>query len=393
MLFLVRHVDSRSQSVLEAQGYTFKSLTQGVKESVAKSLQISINELKPVLNDIREYPEIPHMLEPGIYMASFAVRPSFSSSKWEIMVQKRARNLLPCAKVDIEWLESWQTEIIEAAAGKDPETLRTEWSVRYSQSASPMGSEKRFLKLLFKALNELGERVGEDTFQSLRLTSKPFFSPVPRPNNGRKIFVAQVIAFHGFADIHHCHPKDAPDEFMPSNMVIAYQQIYRNSLHHVEFANSIRSDFGDLDLNPDVASRTSIAGFMEEYFPGVVREKVLVPARAGRARFLRSVSSEGQRSLPEASLESEREEFHDSPDPVRNASRKQYLDVSVSHHVEVKYETVSSENNTEYTQTPGQPSRSSVHSEVSSGLLQPSMVEQLLEMTLNSRRRYQLSIH
>lgn len=367
-------------------------LSQNVTESIARSLQIGYNEIKLVLRDIKTYPQLPKLLEPGYYLACLAIRPCFSISRWDILVQKCARNLLPAVKLEFDELDEWGTGILHSVNGKTSEAVKNELSSRMMLLDATGEKQNKCFQALLTAIDQLNKRVGDPVFRNLRFSAQCRQGPVAsRPYDSRKPSAAWMIAFYGFADIHHSHPKTALDEFLPSNLAFTYQHVYRDSVHHAEFAESVRHDFSDVGKEIAPRHSLSVASFLEGHVPELVRRKILTPAMMSKEKLPQAPTAQAAQyegSVPVLNSDPFRSE-HES-DMEGKSSQQRYLDVSVSHDVEVSYEN--STNAGAGGQEAFGPPSIGAQSQVDATPQQRSLVEELVHMTLASRGRYQRSI-
>ena len=99
LLFLVRRVSRADSTNIQAMGYRFAYIAN-VIETLARSMQVTKEELLPYIENLQKHAGNERVLDPGVHVACFALRPTFQRG-FEVAVRRDARNLLPtCPLLD-----------------------------------------------------------------------------------------------------------------------------------------------------------------------------------------------------------------------------------------------------------------------------------------------------
>lgn len=93
VLFLVRQASRQDAIRLQAGGFGFAALTN-IVPSLAHSMEVSPGELSTQLHQIQRSLSSDSMLEPGVHLACYVLRPKFHG-RWDVLINKDHKNLLP----------------------------------------------------------------------------------------------------------------------------------------------------------------------------------------------------------------------------------------------------------------------------------------------------------
>jgi len=384
MLFLVRHVNSREQADLEAIGFTFRPPNVCI-EGLTRNFRVTPMELMPLLDDLYNFDTSTAMLEPGVYLAALAVKPSLGSSKWTILVQKRARNLLPLIKLGQPKLEKWQADLLIACRGTGSDTLFRKLRQGRQRIDPPPGPEEIFMGKMFDAMTGLRARIGVEAFSSLQLAEKILPGPVSVPPGARyQTTAALVICLYGILDVHHVHPPDAEDEFVSSKMVLAHQKVYPKSTDHVEFANSVRDEFDSIEETCSAQEPSIVSSVIK---PKLSRFLKSLGTRTGSGTPTRTMSLATLTPLPYLpAMNGHRQPSRSGPATQRSSQRTQKLDIHISSQINVDVKSVESSQSEDPEQGDASPGEYGVHNHIEANAGSPSMVETFLKL-LERRRQ------
>ena len=240
--------------------------------SLAHSMQISSGELKPYLDDLSVYHEMPRGMTPGVHLTPFILKPRIGG--FEVLVRKEIRNLLPSVKLSQKKLDRWQIAFLSAYDDWDVHSLLTHWESDSTLHKFPP-DQKEFVLEMCRGMRQLLKRVGDKLFLRARLIAKTLEGPIRTDINtrvpkaldspSRTISSAgqpqkvTVIAFRFMTDIHYLHPLVYQDMFLSTRLFLAQQHCYTNSSDHLVFASHVHqelaSTFGGTELPaPKVAS-------------------------------------------------------------------------------------------------------------------------------------------
>ncbi|KAL9123871.1 MAG: hypothetical protein Q9217_006739 [Psora testacea] len=236
LLFAVRQASKSDSTHLQAAGYCFTNPTN-VIDSLARSMQVPQEEIASRINRIQDYVSHERILEPGVHLACFALRPLLQRG-FDVLVMKDAHNLLPTVSLPITQLEPWQVNFL---ARMDTWTVISCCERLHSRSLSANQEEQHFGLQLFQGIKALADRVGNGFFEDARLIARPFRAPcrldVTKPRH------AFIIAFRTITDIHEISTVNRQCEFAPLRFFICQQHTYRDSPDIDLFARRIHQDF------------------------------------------------------------------------------------------------------------------------------------------------------
>ena len=214
-------------------------------DQLSYSMQITSDELRPYLEDLRRYHNAPQLPEPGVHVACFAVRPVVQRG-FDILARKKARNLLPSIKLPMDKLQPWHLEILALYDGWEVGTLLRTWAVQaFKDSVSK--EQQDFLVEMLNVLKRLSDRVGTDLFRKARLIAKPLQGPCSRntAKDGSGAH-ASMICFRVLTDIHWVQPETGLDEFVPSRLFLTQQHAYPHSSDHAVFSGRVHLEFASI---------------------------------------------------------------------------------------------------------------------------------------------------
>lgn len=269
-LFLVRKANRRQTERLQATGFRFATI-QNVADIIAHSLQVSPEDIKKRLGDMREYANETHMLQPGVHMAYFALRATVRGN-FEVLVRKDVKCQLPTMQMPVDSLELWQLEYLSTMDGWSVSRCLKHLSVR----AAILSVSKRhqlFSAQLHDTLEALSYEINDPLFLDAQLIANPVLAPCRGFDQGSKPGLAQLITFRIIVPI-HTKPAGSKLEFSPFSFFKMQQHVYQNSPDHAVFARRIHREFGPI-LNK--LPRTSVAD-------GRV-DRISRESRFSRARF------------------------------------------------------------------------------------------------------------
>ena len=263
LLFIVRRADKLETAQLQASGFRFAPVPQ-VVEHLARSMQVTVKELQPRLDRMKEFPRHIRTLDPGVHLACFALRPLFQRG-FDILVPKEAKNLLPTVALPIAALDMWQIDFITRF--DDWEVGKClQWLSKQSILESATPREKDFFGQLYNGLFALGQKINDEFFQSARLTARPLRAPCYNPETGMH-GQAEIIAFRVIADVHQSRLLNDRVEFTSSRFFLCQQHVYQKSPDHSIFARRAHREFASLlerkerPANPRASSSNYRRGF------------------------------------------------------------------------------------------------------------------------------------
>ena len=255
LLFMVRKVDKLETAYLQSVGYRFASI-HNIADHLARSMQVTAQELLPKLDNMRNYAVEAQMLNPGVYLACFALRP-VPQRGFDVLVRKDAKNLLPTYQMPLNELSKCHKDYI---------ARMNNWTVAecldaLSRPNSQMSSEERiFAREFSKGIATLRDSLESTFFNDARLVARPLQSPCRNPSGGGATGKAFMIAFRIMADVHQTRSLNRRFEFSPSKFFVCQQHVYPNSPDHAVFSRRIHREFALLNQRKTKlsGSRTSM---------------------------------------------------------------------------------------------------------------------------------------
>ena len=237
LLFVVRHTNKLESAHLQAVGFRFAAVPN-VIEHLARSMQVTADELSPRLDSMRSYSTPPQILEPGVHLACFALRPLFQRG-FDVLVCKGAKNLLPTMSLPIPELSRWHMDFIRRM---DDWTVASclEW-LRKTQFSRK--EEQHFAGSLFDGITALADQIENPFFQEARLTARPLRAPCRSPSGSQAMDEAMIVGFRVITDVYQSRALNRRFEFTPSRFFLCQQHVYKNSPDHEIFARRIHREF------------------------------------------------------------------------------------------------------------------------------------------------------
>lgn len=243
LLFLVRLADRRDAAKLQAAGFDFAQLTN-IMSSLAQSLEVSNSELSSQLHQIQKFLFRNLMLNPGVHLACFALRPKYPS-KWDILINKDQKNLLPVVQLAEEELQPWHMHLIMDLNNMTKSQCFRVMNERMHSTQDR--EEKAYMVKIADAIDSLAAQIDPSLFEEARLLARPFWIPCRNLSNSVKNRTkAVLIMFRVIADVHYSSPINGRVEFGSSRLFLAQQHVYPGSPDHGAFARQVHREFADL---------------------------------------------------------------------------------------------------------------------------------------------------
>ncbi|KAL8711626.1 MAG: hypothetical protein Q9220_004036 [cf. Caloplaca sp. 1 TL-2023] len=241
LLFLVRRVTHREAVRLQAAGFNFAALTN-IMSQLSQTMEVSRGELSVQLHQIHRSLNSDSMLESGVHLACFALRPKFHGT-WDVLINKDHKNLLPSVRLTQSSLAEWQMSVIKEL---DNLTARECFLHLQGRMSIAQNQEEIFLSEVERAITSLASQIDHPLFEDARLLARPFSIPCRTPGSSRSRQKATVIMFRVIADAHFSSPLNGRFEFGSSRLFRAQQHVYPRSPDHGAFARKIHLEFADL---------------------------------------------------------------------------------------------------------------------------------------------------
>lgn len=237
LMFLVRHVSSRrDMEKLEAAGYRFAEVHQ-VVGSIGSSMQIKTPDLAKRLRSMSEHCEKSAILAPGVHLALFAVRARLDHCGFDVLVQKKAKNLLPTATLPLQRLEQWQLRFLDRLRGHTLSAIMRKLDSTETLSAQ----EGQFACNLRDAVSTLRQSLDHAIFDDATLLAKIVQAPCSTLDGNSRPATCSLIAFRLVLPI-HSNLQPSQYDFSPLNFFKVRQLVYEDSPHHLEFSHLVHRE-------------------------------------------------------------------------------------------------------------------------------------------------------
>lgn len=253
LLFVVRRV-SRADSInIQAMGYRFAYIAN-VIETLARSMQVTKEELLPYIENLQKHAGNERVLDPGVHVACFALRPTFQRG-FEVAVRRDARNLLPTCPLPESRLERSHIDILNHM---DNWTIAMCCKWLRDKSLSSDEEELQFHCQLLECITKLAKQIEKPFFHEARLVAQPFKVPCRVSDASLDLNYALVIAFRTIVDTHLYTTINESFMFAPSSFFLCQQHVYRKSPDHAAFARRIHRELAALAQNIDRRDEQSV---------------------------------------------------------------------------------------------------------------------------------------
>ena len=376
LLFVVRQVNKAETAYLQSVGYRF-AFVPSIVDHLARSMQVTAQELLPKLENMRNYAVESQMLEPGVHLACFALRP-VPQRGFDVLVHKNATNLLPSYQMPLKEMSKWHQEFIARMEN---------WTVAeildaLSRPNSQMGPEERYFAREFsKGIAVLRDQLESTFFNDARLVARPLQSPCRNPAGSGSPGQAVIVAFRIMADVHQTKSLNQEFGFTPSKFFVCQQHVYPNSPDHAIFSRRVHREFAILNQRKDKpnldgrASVISTKSFGRDFFshmpvsPTLPKWATVYPRKTTGLEDIKSDNS-SEKNLVEVQ---------------QSSCVNPFGGIHVSHEINIDVSEVS-----DGQKSPGiEMSQLGVHSEAAVAPIErESFVDELLAMTINERRSH-----
>ncbi|KAF6223951.1 hypothetical protein HO133_010525 [Letharia lupina] len=246
LLFLVRRASRSQASHLQSTGYRFATISN-VIEVLARSMEVTKAELLPQLKRMRDQSEAERLLEPGVHLGCFALRPVFHRG-FDVLVRKDAGNLMPTSNLTKSKLEQWQIDVLQRM---DNWTVATccERLRRGSLFADP--KQQQFSRELLESLTVLASRVDSAFFEEARLVATPLRAPCDVSKGNSSSQEAFVVAFRVITDAYQSSSLNNRYEFASLRFFLSQQHAHRDSADNAVFARRMHREFAAIASRED----------------------------------------------------------------------------------------------------------------------------------------------
>ena len=280
LLFLVRRAN-RSQALrLQSTGYRFGTMLN-VIELLARSMEVTTEEILPQLKRMRDQVQSECLLEPGVHLGCFALRPVFHKG-FDVLVRQDASNMIPTSKLTRSRLEQWQVELLQQM---DNWTVSTCCERLRGGSLFADPKQQQFSRQLLESLTDLAGRVDSSFFENARLVAKPLRAPCDVSKSDSSLQEAYMIAFRVITDAYQPSSFNDRYKFASLRFFLSQQHAYRDCADNAVFARRIRKEFAAMAVSYEDGDRGSLIFPRASYHPSTTpprkdrRSKTPSPSR------------------------------------------------------------------------------------------------------------------
>ena len=262
LLFLVRRASHSQAMRLQSTGYRFAAISN-VVEPLARSMEVTKEELLPQLRRMRDQSETERLLEPGVHLGCFALRPIFNRG-FDVLVRKDASNMMPTSKLTNSELEQWQIDVLQRMDN---------WTVAMCCERLRGGSlfadskQQQFARQLLESLTNLAGTLDSDFFEAARLKAKPLRAPCDVPKDNTSSQDAFMIAFRVITDAYQPSSLNDRYEFASLRFFLCQQHAYRCCADNAVFARRIRREFAAMTASCEYCDISSLTCPRATYHP------------------------------------------------------------------------------------------------------------------------------
>lgn len=97
---------------LAALGYRFAQISH-VSKMVSKSMRIEHATIERYLERTKKYPTAENLIEAGVHVASFLLRPNIQGRGFDVPIPAMKQNQLPAVSLPYTTLAEWQTDMLQ----------------------------------------------------------------------------------------------------------------------------------------------------------------------------------------------------------------------------------------------------------------------------------------
>lgn len=241
VLFLVRRVGRPQAARLQSIGYRFATISN-VVELLARSMEVTKEEMLPQLRRMRDQSEKECLFEPGVHLGCFALRPILHRG-FDVLVRKDAGNMMPTSRLTMSKLEQWQIEVLQRM---DNWTVATCCEKLRGGSLFADPKQQQFSRQLLESLTDLAGRVDSGFFEDARLVATPLRAPCEVPKGSSSLEEAYIIAFRVITDAYQPSSLNDRYQFASLRFFLCQQHAYRDCTDNAAFARRIHREFAGM---------------------------------------------------------------------------------------------------------------------------------------------------
>lgn len=251
LLFTVRRLSGEEVSEMQASGFRFAFLCD-IGQSLALGMEVTKRELSNFVTRLWHYSAKEPILEQGVYLACFAMRP-LCRRGFDVLVRRDAKSILPTRQLPISKLKRWQVEFLKRL---DNCTIATCCAQLHHRSLCHETRELEFASQLRDGIMDLAKHLGKPYFQDAQLIARPFETPCHVRGESHTLEYASIIAFRIIVDAHEPTILNRLYEFSSSRFFLSQQHALKGSADRETFGRIIHQEFAGLMRNVEPLERT-----------------------------------------------------------------------------------------------------------------------------------------
>lgn len=299
-LFVCRQVSKDDAIRLQASGFRFAMIPQ-IADFLSRSMQISTSEIAKQMDEIHAYSKGQQMLEPGIHVACFMLRPTVQQG-FDVLVKSSARNQLPLATLPIPNFDRSQQATL---------TSMDEWTVAAMLKSLKSEPDHTFGQQLYHAIAQLAANVEDPAFMQAKFSARPIRAPCRSRNQSGTSGKCTLLCIRLISNIAAREPN-ASHVYAPLQLFNAQQQVYPGAADIEAFDRQIH----------------------REFFRNSVERRKAIHSSRGAPAVSRSGSQTNLVPLPSSHRRSEAGDPPSTPDPYV-ADNGKFVGIMVTENVSV----------------------------------------------------------
>lgn len=250
-LFVVRNVSKQDALKFGAAGYRFAAVGQ-VVEAQARSMQIQSEMLSNHLSNMQEYSTSEHMMDEGVHLAAFIMRPNVRKG-FDVLVTKEKSNQLPLRPLPFDVLAQWQMDLLSQM---DNWSVASAMKWLKSDHGRTKPKEVEFYAEIYRAFSDMIEIVGDSSIYQAKFSSKRILAPCRPHGSNTGPGKCTLLSLRVITNLHASSPNDWL-VYKPLRLFNAQQQVYTGLADHEAFARQIHREFYHCSIVRDVKSESS----------------------------------------------------------------------------------------------------------------------------------------
>lgn len=209
-------------------------------------MEVDRKDLLRKLNVMRSNAGKEMLLETGVHLACFALRPVFRKG-FNLLVGTDAKGLLPSIQLPVQGLDKRQCDFLQRLGGL---TVAQCFNKLRQSSISCNGEDEILSRQSLDALNDSTAQLGDPFIQDASLTARLLLAPCSRARSERCLKHTAIIAFHIIIDVHSPGNIDRRFENIQCRFFLGQQHVHHISMSDERFAQDIFEEFGEKALLP-----------------------------------------------------------------------------------------------------------------------------------------------